>query len=160
MTDRDRQGFLARLKGVFGRRATQPAAAANTATPAGSPKPKSPSRAERRHQPRISVMSMLGGYGVEQDVKVTIREVSAGGFSVESVEPFPVGGEQTFLFSTNDGRETLVRAVCRHANMTEIRGTRVCVAGFQFADQPAEHLAIITETIDRLVAKGAKPWQE
>src|SRR5262245_42096021 len=61
---------------------------------------------ERRKLARIRVLSALQGYGVELDTKVIVREVSPGGFSVESPLAFAVGMDYTFLFSTADGTET------------------------------------------------------
>ena len=109
--------------------------------------------AERRNFPRVKVMSMLHGYWVELDMPVTIREVSLGGFSVESAIPFPVGFDHTFLFSAADGRETLIRACCRHARMEETGRGTICVAGFEFLPQPEEHLRIVVDAVRQLGGK-------
>ena len=140
------------------RRSLGSAPAPTAPAPAKSPSPPSrnlsPAPVNRRRMPRLRVMSTLYGYGVELDLKVTIREVSLGGFSVESPIPFPIGAEQTFLVTTADGRETMVRCKCRHSHTTDSQGATVCVAGFEFLPQPAENLRIIAETIERLQAKA------
>jgi hypothetical protein len=110
---------------------------------------RKPAHEQRRH-PRIRIGSSLYGYGVEGDVSVTIRDVSQGGFALESPVPFAVGAEQTFLFTSADGQETLVRCQCRHARMTtSAAGAAVCVAGFEFLPQPEENLKVVLETIRR-----------
>jgi hypothetical protein len=109
--------------------------------------------AERRQFPRVKVMSMLHGYWVELDLPVTIRELSLGGFSVESAIPFPVGFDHTFLFSAADGRETLIRSCCRHSRMEETDRGTTCVAGFEFLPQPEEQLKIVVETVRQLGGK-------
>ena len=96
------------------------------------------------------MLSALEGYGVELDAKVTVREVSLGGFSVESPVAFSVGSEQTFLFSTPDSRETMVRCVCRHTRATGTTGTTLCVAGFEFLPNQDANLQIIVNLYDRL----------
>jgi hypothetical protein len=127
-----------------------PDAAPALPPPDGQSAPRRRSLADRRDSPRIAALSAIDGYGVELDAKVVVREISLGGFSIESPVPFVEGSEHTFLFSTPDGRETLAQCQCRHAHMTEVRGKTVCIAGFQFLPQPAENLKVIVETIERL----------
>lgn len=120
---------------------------------------QSPRPAERRRSPRVKAVSLLHGYWVELDMPVRVLDISLGGFAVESRIPFPTGSEQTFLFSTGDGRETLVRCECRNVRTTELDGETISVAGFQFLPQPEENLTVVAETIRRaaLAQTGAKP---
>ena len=103
-------------------------------------------------------MSRLRGYWVELDVTVTVREVSLGGFSVLSPVPFPVGSEQSFLFSTVDGRETLAFVECRHcAPAADTRGAAtVYLAGLSFQPQPADNLSLIVETLQVIASRDGK----
>ena len=112
---------------------------------------------ERRRFPRVAVMSRLRGYWVEFDVTVTVRDVSLGGFSVLSPVPFPIGSEQSFLFSTVDGRETLALVECRHcAPAAATGGPLVYLAGLQFQPQPEENLSLIVETLQVIAARDGK----
>jgi len=127
--------------------------APRTPTPAHT---RSPSPIERRRLPRIAVLSALDGYGVDLDLKVTVLEISLGGFSVESPEPFVVGSEHAFLFSAADGRETMVRCQCRHVKMSGGLGKPTYIAGFEFLPQPAENLELIADTVARLQRHRAR----
>ena len=109
--------------------------------------------AERRRFPRVKIMSRLRGYWVELDVTVTVRDASLGGFSVLSPSPFPVGSEQSFLFSTADGRETLAFVQCRHCTPLASGGGVAYVAGFEFLPQPADNLALVVETLQAITSR-------
>ena len=111
---------------------------------------------ERRRSPRVAVMSRLRGYWVELDVTVTVREVSLGGFSVLSPVPFPIGSQQSFLFSTVDGRETLALVECRHcAPAADPRGRNIYLAGLEFQPQPADNLELIVETLQTIASRNS-----
>jgi hypothetical protein len=112
---------------------------------------QSPNPAERRRSPRVKAVSLLHGYWVELDMPVRVLDISLGGFAVESPIPFPTGSEQTFLFSTGDGRETLVRCQCRNVRTAEANGATISVAGFQFLPQPEEDLRVVIEAVRRLL---------
>ena len=114
------------------------------------PAPRAKTGIERRRLPRVRVHSVLSGYGVETNAKVEVREISLGGFSVESPFEFAPGSEHTFLFATADDRETMVRCECRHSKTTEISGASTCIAGFQFHPNQEESLRIIVELYQRL----------
>jgi len=124
--------------------------ASQTAVRVDRPKrPRLP--AERRNDPRVKAMSLLHGYWVELDMPVRVIDISLGGFAVESPIPFPIGSEQTFLFSTGDGGETLVRCECRNSRTTEVAGKTACIVGFKFLPQPEEDLQILADTVQRLL---------
>lgn len=131
----------------------QPQAENPRATPATEREQGPPARGhEQRRFPRIRVTSSLHGYSVDLDVSITIRDVSQGGFSLEGPVPYQVGAEQTFLFTSGDGVETLVRCQCRHSRMTtSAAGVALYVAGFEFLPQPEDNLKLIVETIERLM---------
>jgi hypothetical protein len=147
--DRDGWSLTRWIRGVAGKTEARPPVKASAGE---SARPRQRAGHEQRRFPRVRVMSSLHGYGVELDRNVTILEVSRGGFSLESPSEFAVGVEQTFLFTTNDGDETLVRCQCRHSHAkAAMGGTQTYVAGFEFLPQPEENLRIIVETIDRLM---------
>ncbi len=121
--------------------------------PASPPPHKAHAGAERRRLPRVKVLSSLEGYGVEVATKVTVREISLGGFSVESPVTFPNGSVQTFLFSIGDGTETMVRCECRHVESVGANGTVSCIAGFQFLPNQDESLQMIVNLYRELRRK-------
>ncbi len=102
----------------------------------------------------MRVLSALEAYGVDVNVKVVVREVSPGGFSVASPVPFAVGEEQTLLFSAADGSETMVRCTCRHSRTLESGGAMTCVAGFQFLPGQDASLKIIIDLYAQLRRRG------
>ena len=109
--------------------------------------------AERRRYPRARVLSALEGYDVGAGASVNVLEISLGGFSVESAVMFEVGSEQTFLFSTAEGAETMLRCVCRHARGVQVTGPR-CVAGFEFLPDQESSLKVIVDVYERLRRRG------
>ena len=98
-------------------------------------------------------MSRLRGYWVELDLAVTVREASLGGFSVVSPAPFPVGSQQSFLFSTVDGRETLAFVECRHCAAYPNLGRTAYIAGFEFQPQPKDNLALVIEVLQEITSR-------
>ena len=106
--------------------------------------------AERRRFPRVRVLSALAGYDVDGEASVNIVEISVGGFSLESGVMFAVGSEHTFLFSTGEGAETMVRCVCRHARRAHVKGETGCSAGFEFLPGQESSLTVIIEVHKRL----------
>jgi hypothetical protein len=121
-------------------------------SPSGSPARQGAQRsgAERRRHTRVRVLSALDGYEVELDTKVSIEEISVGGFSAESPLVFAVGSAQTFLFSTGAGIETMVQCVCRHVKLMDGTGGVKCVAGFEFLPNQEDSLQVIVDLHQRL----------
>jgi len=108
---------------------------------------------ERRRLPRVRVLSTLHGYEVELDAKVAVQEISTGGFSAESPVEFKPGTEHTFLFSRDDGEETMVRCECRHIRPASRPGSTGYVAGFRFLLNQDENLKILIDLYRRLRQK-------
>jgi hypothetical protein len=70
--------------------------------------------AERRTAPRLEVLSQFHGHLVPFGVPLRVRDVSAGGFSIESSVPFPVGARHEFRFTTASGQEVRIAATVMH----------------------------------------------
>jgi hypothetical protein len=70
---------------------------------------------ERRHAPRLEVLDQLHGRLVSLNVSLVVRELGAGGFSVESTVPFPPGARHRFRFRIAGGGEVIVDAVGVHS---------------------------------------------
>ena len=145
MTEDDKK-FSRVWKDLVGRKEFQPSSEESGEKPGASPR----GGVERRKMPRVRVLSALQGYGVDVESNVVVRDVSLGGFAVESPIPFRIGDEHTFLFSTADGRETIVRCECKHARASQAGGTQTCIAGFQFLPGQQDSLQIIIEVYQRL----------
>jgi hypothetical protein len=106
---------------------------------------------DRRRSQRVDLASDHGPL-VTVDLVVKVREASAGGFSVETQIPLPVGSEHTFRFQNQAGQATTVVATCRHCLRVNRPGSSsLFVAGFEFVPQPAENLRLILETISALL---------
>ena len=115
---------------------------------------------ERRKNPRVQLLSDLYGCVVPLDLPVLVRDVSRGGFRIESECPFPVGSEHSFRFQTG-GRPTTVVALCRDIERVNYsshgRSNRApqYVAGFEFQPQPAENLRrVLTLMAEATVAEA------
>ena len=86
---------------------------------------------------RIEVMGQLHGQLVPMNVPLDVRDLSSGGFAVESSVDFPVGAVHRFRFVTQNGIEVLVRANARHCRSIESSdGAPRFLAGFAFIMDP------------------------
>jgi hypothetical protein len=63
---------------------------------------------ERRRSPRIAILGRVHGHVVSLDIDITVRDISLGGLSFESVIEFPVGAEHEFRLTLGDGATVLV----------------------------------------------------
>lgn len=96
-------------------------------------------------------MGRLLGLLIAFDLPVRVRDVSLGGFSVETVEPLAVGSEQDVRFMAEDDWTTEIRARslhCRPSVATD--GTPRYVTGFEFL---LEHATDASRRARQLVAK-------
>ncbi len=88
---------------------------------------------ERRHAPRLEVLDQLHGHAVSVNVPLVVRELGAGGFSVESSVPFPTGSRHTFRFTLAGGGEVIVDATRIHSRAAKATGSPDCyITGFAF----------------------------
>jgi hypothetical protein len=95
--------------------------------------------ADRRATPRLEVLGQLHGYLVSLEVSLVVRDLSAGGFSVESVVPFPPGARHPFRFTASTGMEITVEAVVMHSRPHGLAGGQALyVTGFAFCHD-SEH---------------------
>ena len=56
----------------------------------------------RRQFPRFDTLGRIVGHLPAVDLPVRIREIGFGGFSVETIEPFPAGGSHVVRFTAQD----------------------------------------------------------
>jgi hypothetical protein len=86
---------------------------------------------ERRRHPRRPVGSHVNARVEPAAQSVTLRDISFGGFLLESPEPFHVDAIHQFRIATPQGWETVVTARsvhCRQADATRF------LTGFTFVD--------------------------
>ena len=87
----------------------------------------------RRTTPRLEVLDQLHGRLVAVDIPIRIRDISTGGFSVESPISFPAGAVHQFRFTTSTGRSLVVPAGAAHCRTAAPRdGMHWYVTGFEF----------------------------
>jgi hypothetical protein len=70
-------------------------------------------RVERRQSSRIRIFGDLHGRVVQADVLVVLRDISAGGFAIESPQMFEPGIEHTIELSAPTGKQLIASATVR-----------------------------------------------
>ena len=97
---------------------------------------------DRRSTPRLEVLGRLHGHLVSLDVPITIGNLGLGGFSAESVMPFPLGARHQFRFTTDTGGEVNIQAVVVHRRPGySADGLTFFVTGFAFVHDPVHDTA-------------------
>ena len=88
---------------------------------------------ERRAACRLEVLDQLNGQLVSMNVPILVRELGAGGFSIESNVPFPIGAHHQFRFTTAAGLAIILEAAVVHSQPTRpAHGWKRYVTGFSF----------------------------
>lgn len=118
------------------------------------PSPR-PSRSRRRF-PRIEVLGLVDGRRVPLDVRLTVRDLGQGGFSIESPMPFPPGSYHPFRLTTAaDDQLTLTATVvhCRLASASA-DGQFTYISGLEFhSDESSDpSIAALIDTISSALA--------
>lgn len=112
----------------------------------------SAARADMRRTPRIDARHRLRGYLVSLDRPVVVRDLSLGGFAVESDDPIPPG-IHIVRIQENERWSVTVTADSRHVQSSErTDGTRKYVMGFEYADQSPDTQQTIRVLFERLAA--------
>lgn len=93
---------------------------------------------ERRRAPRLEILGSVRGEATGPVMKVTLREISLGGLSVESALPFEVGTTHELLVTLGDGATVQVSGIVRHSrNVAAADDTPLFVTGLEFlVDEP------------------------
>jgi hypothetical protein len=92
---------------------------------------------DRRRSPRLEVMGSLHGQMVPLRIAICVREVSFGGFSIETVFPLPIGAEHEFRFTLRSGLTVTVRGKVAHCRQ-ESGNPALYVMGLEYVDAPFE----------------------
>ena len=91
--------------------------------------------AERRQTPRLEVLDQLHGRLVALKVPLVVREIGPGGFSIESIVPFPPDSHHQFRFTAGTGDEIVAHAVVVHTRPAGAGGTPArYITGFVFGE--------------------------
>ena len=109
-------------------------------------------RAEQRRSPRINVRERLRGRLVDLDVAVVVRDISLGGFSLESEQALPTGVHIVRL-QEDERWSVTVTAASRHRRSTrDPHGSTRHVMGFEYEDQSPDTQQTLRVLYERLAA--------
>jgi len=112
------------------------------------------SGAERRQSPRIEILGQLDGFLMTVDTGVTILDLSAGGFGIDSPVPLESGEVHECRFSLRDGVSVILLAKVVHCRPKKAKkGATRYLAGFEFLEQPnAEAAAAHAQLLERVAS--------
>ena len=106
---------------------------------------------ERRRNPRIDVLGQVHVHVKTCPAPASLREISVGGFSIETTIAFPPGQVHDFNFSLDDGTQMAVRAESIHCALIRIvAGMPVHISGFEFLQRDAQVRDDIESFVDRI----------
>ena len=107
---------------------------------------------EQRRSPRINVRERLSGRLVDLDVAVVVRDISLGGFSLESEQALPTGVHIVRL-QEDERWSVTVTAASRHRRSTrDPDGSMRHVMGFEYEDQSPDTQQTLRVLYERLAA--------
>lgn len=105
-----------------------------------------------RRTPRVHVRQRLSGHLVTLDRPVVVRDISLGGFSVESDEALPPG-EHIVRLQEGERWSVTVTAASRHQRSSRAAdGSVRHVMGFEYQDQSPNTQHTIRVLFERLAA--------
>jgi hypothetical protein len=101
---------------------------------------------ERRQAKRLDVLWQLNVEILSRPMPVSVSDISATGFSVETTTPFQEGEIHEFRFSLDGGSSAVVSAQAAHGVPNDRVGElQLYLTGFKFVDlDAAEKLALKT----------------
>ena len=95
-----------------------------------TPEPRQPNR---RQSPRFDTLGRIVGYLLTTNLPVRVREISFGGFSVETVAPLPEGAQQRVRFMAADDWSVELEAQAVHCRPScAADGSPRFATGFSF----------------------------
>ena len=104
-----------------------------------------PLGADRRRHSRFLASDRLVGTLVSTDRPVRIRDVGAGGFSAETVEPVPTGRTERVRLIASDDWSAVLEATSLYCHPTvSPSGLPRFVTGFAFAESDEIRRAVAT----------------
>jgi PilZ domain len=105
-------------------------------------------RLERRRSPRIRIFGDLHGRVVQMDVLVVLRDISTGGFAIETSELFEPGVEHTVELTAPTGQQFVATATVRQCvRQLDAEDLLPYLASFVFTDAVRQKPRAIEEFI-------------
>jgi hypothetical protein len=100
--------------------------------------------------PRLEVVGQVRGQLVAMNVPIVMRDISAGGFSIESSVAFHRGALHQFRFTTEAGVAVVLRGSVVYSRAGASRDAALGhVTGFAFVREPqsAEKIAVLLDSV-------------
>ena len=101
-----------------------------------------PAPHERRRTPRIRVIGLMTGCDVSANLPILVRDVSLGGFLIESAHAIPAGVLRTFAFTLADGTTHVLQARSVRSSSQTDSGQSLHEVGFEFLTNPRSQEAV------------------
>ncbi|MEZ5317909.1 MAG: PilZ domain-containing protein [Vicinamibacterales bacterium] len=120
-----------------------------------SPNPRAGRPQGGRYTPRLDTLGQLQVRILTQPAPATVREISLGGFSIETTVPFSSGTTHRFRFALDEGPSVVTIAECIHsARASRQSSVALFLSGFEFV--PVNETT--SESIASLVYRIAEIW--
>jgi hypothetical protein len=108
-----------------------------------------------RYTPRLDTLGQLQVHVLSNPTPVTVREISLGGFSLESTVPFASGTAHRFRFTLEGGPVVAATAECVYSTrLSREPSLSLYLAGFEFV--PVSENA--SQAVASLVYRIAELW--
>jgi PilZ domain len=131
-------------------RTNAPSRRSGSPTPGRKGAPPTPP-VERRQAPRLDVLWQLNVEILFRKMPVSVREIGANGFSIETTTPIPEGERMPFRFSLDGGVSAVVLAESVHDALAERVGDLdLYVTGFKFVDVDIETKNALDQLLEQI----------
>jgi hypothetical protein len=127
----------------------------SVAAPARMAPPHNPAQ-DRRRSVRVSILGAVYGQSAGIEHSLIVRNLSAGGFAVESPVPFFVGAKHQFEIALDGSPALPVEATVKHCmRFHTVDGERY-LTGFAFLVEMPRQRECVAALLDRLAATAAR----
>jgi PilZ domain len=111
---------------------------------------------ERRRYPRVELLGQVTGQPLTFDSPVVVKDLSIGGFSIETSIPLRPGETHEFRFALGDSISIIVLATVKHQRPAAGRVPGRYVVGLEFLDKSGEAKAGRSVLIKRITRRPSK----
>jgi hypothetical protein len=117
---------------------------------------------DHRHSRRLAIDRLVTVQLVSSTVAIRIRDISSGGFAMETSSPVVAGEVLTFRFTSNDGSSVLLRAKVAHTRrVSRSSDPPAYLTGLEFAARQTtmgqQAIKALLEKVRRVLAFPGKP---